>query len=309
MPELHTIYDRARKISELSVDLIKGQISPQAVADEDDTLKMLAEFIFASAGCGHFFDILGHSNPSIRILTKPHISERDPHVREVHVADASADRISREKEKSQSIESVEYIFMDIQKDLVEQGLEAEGYDLIIASEAFDEDSHASSVFKNINALLATGRRIFYQDSWKTIPLVKYLMGIFPSWWEQQMERPEKPSISPQKWLKIPQEPEFAKRFEVTSIPSYCPIRTTTVSQPRTTSLHRGEVTLLYLSKITGWARSVGNYLVDTGYNVTWTALGESLPRGADIISFIDLERPFFDNMSQDSFAQLQLLAT
>jgi hypothetical protein len=315
MPELSSLFHTARKILELSDDLMQGQISPQEIANEEDSLRMLNEFAFASVSRGDFFDSLGHSNPSIRVLAigigdgfalsqalQNLTSESGvPMYEKIIVVDASADRISREKEKTRSIESVEYVSLDIHKDIIEQGLDAEGYDLIIANNTFDAARQASSVFKDINGLLAQGGRILYQESLRTIPLVNYLMGIFTNWWEQQ--------IQGQEWQKILQEPDVTKEFEVVSSSSHYPIKTTILSRSSAVSLHRGDIILLCLSKVTDWGRAVESHLVDAGYNATWKALGESLPRGGDVISFIDLERPFFDNMSQDSFAQLQLLTT
>lgn len=323
MPELHVLCSRAENISNLLADLMEDKIRPEGIADEEDSLKALSDFVYKSSGCRHFFRLLGHSNPTIRVLVVgigngftisqalvDLTSENGiPMYERFTVTDASADRISREKEKHESVENVEFTLLEISRDPVEQGLEAESYDLIIASEAFDTDSHASSVIKNLYSLLAPGGRILYQGSWAAIPLVTYVMGIYPTWWRQQEHDLKRSVISAQDWQKFLQEAGLSDASELTSHSSPYHLDTTIVSRPRTASPRRGCVTLLYLSTIMDWARWVEDCLIQAGYTVKWVALGEQLPLAEDVISLIDLEGPFFADMSENKLAKIQLFAS
>lgn len=323
IPELHVLCSKARNISNLSVDLMEGKIRPEDVANEKDMLTALSDFLYTCAGSRVFFRLLGHSNPTIRVLvvgigngfaisqalTDLTSENGIPMYEKFTVTDTSADNISRERERHESAKNVEFTLLEISRDPVEQGLEPESYDLIIASEAFDTDSNASSVFKNIYSLLAPGGRILYQGSWAATPLVTYVMAIYPTWWEQQGHDLKRSVVSRQDWQKILQEADLSDAAELTSHSSPYHLDTTIVSRPRTASPHRGRVILLYLSKIMDWARWVEGCLIQAGYTVTWVALGERLPLAEDVISLVDLEGPFFADMSENKLAQIQLFAS
>ena len=324
LPQLHSICNIARKISDVSVHLMQNEVSPQDVAGEEESFTALSEFLSANTGCREFFSLLGHSNPSMRVLTVGigdgfatmqalrglTLANGMPMFAKWTVADISPDRISQEKERCMSAHSIEYTLLDISKDPLEQGLEAESYDFVIVSDAFDGDTPLGSALRNIYTVLRPGGRIFYQNNWSAVPLVTYTLGIFPRWWEQEDHKPKGPSLCVEDWKKVLQEVDAPEALEITSSASHFHLNTTILSKSRcATTAHRDTVALLYLSKIPEWARSVERCLVEKGYHVHWLALGQQLPPGADVISFIDLEGPFFATLSKDDFIQLQLLAT
>jgi SAM-dependent methyltransferase len=322
IPQLIPLFHLARNISALSADLVVAKIGPQDIGGLDDSSTTVYESLSASAGCGEFFSLLGHSNPKIRVLAvgigngfaitqaMRALTSVDgtPMYEKCTVTDRSPDRISQGKESLASIPDIEYIVFDISQDPVEQGLEAESYDLIITSDAFDADRPFSASLGNIKTLLAPGGRLFYQELCPTIPLVTYVIGVFPEWWTQKDRNENKLLITPKQWKIELQEAGFAEDDTViTNDPSPYYLNTTIASRPRTTLTPRRDIALLYLSRITDWARSVEHRLANTGFTITRFALGQQPPPGTDVISMIDLEGPFFDNISADRFSQFQRL--
>ncbi|KAJ6082548.1 hypothetical protein N7499_007422 [Penicillium canescens] len=324
MPQLDVICNLARRISDLSADLIQEKISPQDVTDENQSIKALSTFLSISTGCGEFFSLLGHSNPMMRVLTVGignglttmqvlrGLTCKDgvPMYEKCTVTDISPDLVSQAKERLDWVHNIDYILLDADNNILDQGFETGSYDLIITSEVFDGNRPLSSTFHNLHALLAPGGRLFIQEPCSSTPLVTYIMGIFPMWWVQQPCDNGNHLVSPKEWKTMLEEVKLEEGDEITtSDPSPFRPSTAILWRSRTSVAHQGHISLLYLSTITAWARSVERILVQKGYIVTWLALGQPIPPGTDVVSLIDLEGPFFSNMSGDRFHQLQLFTT
>lgn len=56
-----------------------------------------------------------------------------------------------------------------------------------------------------------------------------------------------------------------------------------------------------------WVQVVEHKLRQKGYNVQWSALGEDMSVHPDVISLIDVEGPFFDNLSEDDYIRFKEL--
>jgi SAM-dependent methyltransferase len=322
IPQLIPVFHLARNISAISADLAAGKIGPQDIGGLDDSSTTLYESLSASAGYGEFFSLLGHSNPKLRVLAvgigngfaitwalRAFTSvDGTPMYEKCTVTDRSPDRVSQGKEILASIPDIEYIVFDISQDPVQQGLEAESYDLIITSDAFDADRSFSASLGHITTLLAPGGRLFYQELCPTIPLVTYVLGIFPGWWAQKDRNENRLLITPKQWEIELREAGFAEDDTIiTNDPSPYSLNSTIASRPRATVTPRRDIALLYMSRITDWARSVEHRLANLGFTITRLALGQQPPPGTDVISMMDMEGPFFDNISADRFSQFQRL--
>jgi hypothetical protein len=323
IPQISPLLTIARKVSALSTDLVEGKIGCQDVGSQDDSLTTMCQSLSASTGCGEFFSYLGHSNPTMQVLvigigngfsimqalrglTSSHGT---PMYAKCTITDRSPDRVSQSKERFAWARDIEYIPLDISRDPMEQGLEAESYDLIVASDAFDADVSFSSSLKYIYTLLAPGGRLFYQPISPSFHILDYVMGLYPEWQTPQDCEYDKLSITPSQWKSGLQEADFVPNDMLTT-KSQSPynLDTTIALRPRIPGAHGGKIALLYLSKITDWARSVDRHFTKKGYTVTWFALGQRPPPG-DVISLIDLDSPFFDDISADRFGQFQQLIT
>lgn len=79
-----------------------------------------------------------------------------------------------------------------------------------------------------------------------------------------------------------------------------------ISRLPTTFLAEGkEICLLYSGQKTERARSVEYAFVRQGYTVNWLTLRENAPSNQPMVSLLDLDDPFFDNLSEQSFLDFQ----
>jgi hypothetical protein len=304
-----------------SEGLMEGKLSPEELGHTAESLFSVYKSLSMTAGCAEFFSLLGHSNPMMRVLTiglgngfavtqaLSGLTSNDgtPMYSKYIVTDRTEDKVRRAKEMFSWAPKKECTLLDIARDPIEQGFEGEGYDLIIASEAFDADMPMSPSLKNMLTLLAPGGRLFYQGVFSTIPLVTYVMGIFPEWWAQQDPSCSKPSITPEQWENELKETGFDVSDMLTlKDSSIYHAGTTIASRPYPlVSNPSKEIVILYLSTVSDWARILATGLEKRGQLVTWVPFGDNPPPGIDLISVMDLEGPFFDNISSERFAQFQ----
>lgn len=127
--------------------IFAGQVNSIDVLLQEDGLDRLCGFLQDMWDCQKFFELLGHAKPNLRILeigagtggttagalrdlvTGP--SERM--YSKYCYTDISAGFFNVVKEKFKDFQNIQYEVLDISKDPIEQGFEAESYDLILAS--------------------------------------------------------------------------------------------------------------------------------------------------------------------------------
>ncbi|KAJ5653747.1 hypothetical protein N7490_000750, partial [Penicillium lividum] len=324
IPQMIPLLNLVRRASSLSCDLIEGRIGCQDVGSRDESLRTMCQSLSTSLGCWNFFSWLGHSNPTIRVLiiglgngfsimqslcglTSKHGT---PMYAKCTIADRSPDRVSQAKERFAWAQDTDFIHLDISKNPMEQGFEAESYDLIVASDAFDAEMSLSSL-KNIYTLLVPGGRLFHQPSSPSLYLLDFVMGLYPEWRVQDDYDVDKFFMTTAQWKFSLEQAGFIDGDTLTTTTAHKSLYDNGITislRPQTPVAHGVEIALLYLSKITDWARSVESIFAKEGYSVSWFILGQQPPPG-DVISLIDLEGPFFDDISADRFVKFQLLIT
>lgn len=319
--DLVPLLSLVRKVSMAMDCLVEGKVNPEELWNTANPLFSIYKWLSLTAGCAEFFSLLGHSNPVMRVLTIGLGNEfavtqavcgltsnnGTPMYSKYTVTDMTEDAVRRARETFSWAPKIECTLLDIARDPIEQGFEAESYDLIIASEAFDADMPMSPSLKNIFNLLAPGGRLFYQGVFSTIPLVTYVMGIFPKWWAQREPSCNKPFITPEQWETELKENGFnVSEMLVLKDSSIYHAGTVIASRPYLlVNDHSKEIAILYLSTVPGWARILAKDLERRGQLVTWVSFRQKPPPGIDLISVMDLEGPFFYNISPERFAQFQ----
>lgn len=123
------------------------QVNPIDILVQEDGLKILYDFLQDMWDCGKFFELLGHANPNLRVLEigagtggttagalKDLVTGSDERMYSKYCyTDISAGFFSAAKERFKDFENIQYTVLDISKDPIEQGFEAESYDLIVAA--------------------------------------------------------------------------------------------------------------------------------------------------------------------------------
>ena len=134
------VVDQCRAMFEEKVDPIK-------ILLQEDGLKNLYNFYQDMWDYRDFFQLLGHAKPTLRVLEigagtggttagalRDLTSEYGERMySEYGYTDVSAGFFVAAKERFKDYQNIQYAVLDISKDPVEQGFEAESYDLILAS--------------------------------------------------------------------------------------------------------------------------------------------------------------------------------
>ena len=127
--------------------MFEEKVDPIEILLQEDGLKDLYKFYEDMWDCRDFFQLLGHSKPRLRVLEigagtggttagvlRDLTSEYGESMySEYSYTDVSAGFFVAAKERFKEYRNIKYTVLDISKDPVDQGLEAESYDLILAS--------------------------------------------------------------------------------------------------------------------------------------------------------------------------------
>lgn len=143
-PEMKPFGRILRKI----LDALEDEISPMEYFMADEGWKALYEFAGTWSDWTKFLALMGHSNPSMKVLeigagvggataaivhalyTKDKVRQYGKYV----FSDACHDRVAEAKEMFSQNDGFEFTVLDINQNPLEQGFEKETYDLIIVSD-------------------------------------------------------------------------------------------------------------------------------------------------------------------------------
>ncbi|KAH8678404.1 putative polyketide synthase [Xylariales sp. PMI_506] len=185
--------------------------------------------------------------------------------------DISAHALGDAEARFQGREAVEYKVFDVEKSPAEQGFEVGSFDLVIVSN-----------------------------------------GLLPSWWVgENDDRIKDPCVSVERWDQELRDAGFtgcdAAILDDEPPYSFCAhmISTAKIPQPETSG-----IILLYNSERPEFGVMLAELLGKEGIHVSWSTIAEaknSKFEGQDIISLLDLEAPYLDNIPENNYTELQSL--
>ncbi|KAF7586076.1 hypothetical protein BBP40_009607 [Aspergillus hancockii] len=311
-------YRICKRILDSIHELLDGQLEPIDLLVEDGALKSFYEET-ALVGSWHEFSfLLGHSNPQLRVLEVGGGTGGDTAIAlrgltlednnrlysRYTFTDISPGFLPEAKTNFKSYAAMDFATLDISRDPIDQGFEPGSYDLIIASNVIHATPKISDTLRNIRRLLAPDGRLLLVELTCTIPTVDYLMGILPGWWLGKDDgREERPYIPVDKWHDELVDAGFTgvDAFRYDNEPPY-QVNALILSRAASTKPpDKGEVCLLYRTGIKDWARDLGRELATAGYSVHWCSIEQAPLPGANIISLVDLEGPYFHELAQEDF--------
>ncbi|PKX95178.1 putative polyketide synthase [Aspergillus novofumigatus IBT 16806] len=319
-PVLRSVYTLAERTLRHIRDILDNKCSPIELLMEGDGIEQMYKAIAAVTHCDAFLALLSHSNPSLRVLeigggtgaaTRVALnaltSSGKGRLYTAHTfTDISAGFISQAKEKFAEFRGMEYTTLDISQDPELQGFTPGSYDLIIAANVLHATPRISDTLRNVRRLLAPTGRLLLQELCCENPLMGYIMGSLPSWWIAEDGR-DVPCVSPEKWHEELIQAGFTGA-DVVRLDYEAPYQFNAhiLSRPSPRLPIKGEIGLLHQGEVSDWAQGLERLLSSRGYVVKWVTLDESqFPTGTDFISLLDLEKPFFDNLSPSKFHQFQ----
>ncbi|KAF5023550.1 hypothetical protein F66182_4417 [Fusarium sp. NRRL 66182] len=214
------------------------------------------------------------------------------------------------KDQGQSFPNMEYMTLDVNEDPHEQGFENRQYDLIIARNVLHGVANVQQYLANMNTLLDPNGRLLMQERGSSMKWIDYVFGVLPAW---TLGSEEGHTSGP---CPLSDTVTWEKELAVAGFGSIETIASTggdaTHTQPSPIILARPNppkeapksVTVL-TEKPKELTQQVLDLLERDGYAITHCGLDHLPPTGQDVLSLLDLEKPFFDGLDEARFQKLQ----
>ncbi|GJP94927.1 polyketide synthase [Aspergillus niger] len=307
--------------------IMQGKVEGIEVLQARDGLTNYYNFVESRTDSVDFFAVAGHTKPTLRVLeigagtgggtavvlrglTTSSTPRRERMYSKYAFTDISAGFFVPAQERFKEYEGIEYKVLDITKDPIEQGFQAESYDLIIAGNVLHATPSINATLANVRKLLAPEGYLFLQELSPQLQMVNLIMGILPGWWLGETDgRVNEPFLTPEEWNKALKMAGFSGvEAAIYDGPRPYHINANIISRPvRESILGPRRVTLLH---------SVGNVpttnvdrlqksLIDNGYQVDLRTLQEGAPADQDIVSVLELESPLFESVSHEVLLAFQ----
>ncbi|KAK2748478.1 Type I Iterative PKS [Myotisia sp. PD_48] len=205
--------------------------------------------------------------------------------------------------QEQLFRNMESLTLDIGQDPSEQGFEDRQYDLIIAPNALQTTKNIQESLKNIKKLLRPDGRLLLQEICPSSKWINYVLGVLPTWWLGTADgQTGKPSLDV-KWWESQLSAAGLGGIEGVIFDAEEPHQLTANIVTRHTSAPvEGPRRITVLHENQGAiAERVLNQLNKEGYQVATCKLGDVPPPSQDIISLLDLDKPFFEMIDEARF--------
>ncbi|TPX08256.1 uncharacterized protein E0L32_001848 [Thyridium curvatum] len=313
-----------KQILDNVVPIFKGEVEPLEVLLPNNTLTNL----YDSMNLGDrrpLFQSLGHANPGMRILEigagTGGTTNKILHWLQSDVAndymysqyvytDISAGFFAAAQERFRDHPRVSFQTLDISKDPLGQGFEAGTFDLVIAANVLHATPSIAKTLVNARKLLRPDGRLYMEELCCDIKAINFIMGVLPGWWlGAQDGRADEPYVSPERWDLALREAGFAG-LEKTALDCPAPnhLLAYLTARPRTEERRR-EITVVYDEDSQGIADSVRDRLMVKGFDVFLRDLKAAPTINGDVLCVFDINRPFFDEISEEAFLAFRELAT
>ncbi|KAE8310676.1 hypothetical protein BDV41DRAFT_590299 [Aspergillus transmontanensis] len=302
-------------------DILRGCIDPLTIVTQEGGLNTLYESFYRSEGLCEFFALLRHSNPVLKVLEvgagtggsttyvlKAFLTQGDKkHYSQYTCTDKSWSCLNRATEVLKDHKGFEFKVLDVSVNPTEQGFESQSYDLVIASNVLGAVANISGALQNMKSLLAPGGYLLLQEFDAMIPSSLCITGLLPDWWNDKRDF-YKPCICLSRWTKELYNAGFKGLFKD------MPLNRTSFPCSFTQVVHvpygddtQGQHIVLLGPQRNPWAKQVAKAFQNSGHTVSWGSLDGKISGSQTVISLLDLDGPFFRDMSEkelDSFKNL-----
>ncbi|KAH6658527.1 KR domain-containing protein [Truncatella angustata] len=315
---LKCLADGITKVLDNIIPLFKGQVDPIAVMSEDNTLGKIYNY-FDLCDRHELFQTIAHAKPNLRILevgagtggttgsllrslTNP--SSGTLMYSHYAYTDISAAFFSAAKERFRDYPNMTFQALDVSKDPSAQGFEEGSYDLVVAANVLHATPSLRETLANVRRLLHPEGRLYMEELCPDNKAVNFVMGVFQGWWYGvNDQRVDEPYVPPGVWDKALREAGFAG-LEHVNLDNIRPAQLNAfmTTKPAVQPQMRRAVTILYSDAAMEVATLLKSKLELGGYRAELHDFGgPGIPKENDLISVVDLETPFFENITQESF--------
>ena len=287
-----------------------------------------------------YIDLLAHKNPNLRILEigagtgaatglilrslfSDDLTDGIPRFSQYTYTDISPAFFQDAKERFQSCSNrMSFSTLDIEKDPLDQGFEAEQYDVIICGLVLHATADLNNTLQNTRKILKpAGKLVLFEPSNPEAARVSFVFGLLPGWWlGTEEKRRQGPLLSASDWHAILLENAFSGA-EI-HLPDYYDERYTfsiIVSTALGTEKHSrpGRKTIIVIGRGSAKQSDVAVYIkaklrLTTTASIEVCTLEELHSQDLEdtlVVFLLEIETPFLVHMSDDDFAALKVMTS
>lgn len=296
--------------------IFSSEVDALDVLHEDDLFNEAQSFT-KELETSEFLRVLSHSKPNLRVLelgagagvsTAKYLDELAGSYSKYHSTDSSTHLVDTMKERFKGIANVTITTLDIGRSLEDQAFEDGQYDLIIANNVLHATAHVKESLQNIRKLLHREGHLLLQELSPTSAWPSAVFGITSEWSKSaDSHHSFEPRVDSNGWISELRSAGFKIDGLVAPSETQAQLNTIAIARPETPAkTHNKHITLLCEdlsenSKID----QIAQKLQSRGYIISRCTIKDVPTHGQDIVSLLDLERPFFENLDAEGFARLQ----
>ncbi|KAF7543126.1 hypothetical protein G7Z17_g10993 [Cylindrodendrum hubeiense] len=317
-------------------DIVQGNISGIEVLQPDDGLTNYYNWFQSRTDAADFFTVAGHTRPTMRVLEigagtggstaiilkslQEHATAERLYSKYVY-SDISSGFFVAAQERFAAYQEIDFRVLDISKDPLEQGFTAGSFDLIIAANVLHATPSLQETLANVRKLLAPEGYLFLQELAPKMNMVNLIMGILPGWWLGEQEgRVDEPFLMPEHWDEALKQSGFSGvDAAIYDAPQPHQINANIISRPAVPNIpvastgesHR-QISLLHLpgDENSSSVLRIRENLGHNGFKIDMVSLDQLRQQefhfnGQLIVSVLELEHPFFDNISASELEAFQ----
>ena len=307
------------KVLGSTTSVARGQLSPFDILLSDDTLTKV-DALKDEYDISPLLARLAHSKPNLRILelgagtgaatsaNLEALSHEGGVVRysSYTFADSQSGMLVAAKERFRDQPNMQYAALDIRKDLAEQDFRDQQFDLVIASNVLHTTGSLAQSLANVRSLLRPGGILVLQELWPDSKWINFICGILPSWWTGAADgRHDEPYVDLARWETELKAAGFDAPATVSS-----ELSNTMVVRPASAPTPHSALTLLTLdASASASIDAVATSLEKRGHMIQRHVLGDAIPADQDVIAFLDIDAPFFDNLDEARYEAFKNLTS
>lgn len=205
--------------------------------------------------------------------------------------------------------------LDIEQDPIEQGFEAESYDLVIAFQVLHATKDMVNTMSNVRRVMKPGSRIIMVETTRDTIDGQLIFGVLPGWWLGiEEERKMSPNLSVDAWKSIMSKAGFSGLdvemgdCEDRELASFSTMLSTAIPAKQ---IYPDQVSLIRnTSRNESWLQDLAERLARlTGTHVVIEDFSSIEADGKFCIMASELEKPLIKDLDASTFAALRNILT
>ncbi|KAF5254823.1 hypothetical protein FANTH_443 [Fusarium anthophilum] len=222
--------------------------------------------------------------------------------------DVSAGFFPAAKDRFSDASNMDFKVLDVSQNPLEQGFRSGIYDLIVAANVLHATPSLYETLGNIRVLLKPNGMLVMTEVCSLSRMTNFVFGNFSGWWlGEEDDRPDQPYVPVSRWEQELKKSGYSG-VDVAVYDDEEPYRHFSVivaSKEPSVPMNPSSVTLLAQYPQSYPATHISAALKTRGWNVTLRTIEDQIPQDQDVISCIDLEAAFFQDISQNMFTKFQ----